>query len=155
MIQIKWVPLLCQLGTTLTYCCVQREKFIAFHCVLFVQSQNHPFPMCPFRRGGEEMCSSRESPGGLGGASSNTMLGYDTLIFAQCSKGAQLHVTCAPGPCLLLRGRKNRCNFKLAALQLLRERLEVSGGKDRAAQGSQRPVFSWFFKVLLQNCIKK
>lgn len=51
---------------------------------------------------------------------------------------------------LLLYGRKTTCNFKLAALQLLGERLEVSGGKERAAQGSQRPVFSDFTKCSLR-----
>lgn len=79
----------------------------------------------------------------------------DTPIFAHCSKGAQLHTTCASVPCLLPCGRKNRCNFKLPASQLLGEKLEVSGGKEGAAQRSRRPVFSWFYKVLLQNCIQK
>jgi len=58
----------------------------------------------------------------------------DMLIFAHRSKGAQLHATCASIPGLLLCGRKTKCNFKLAASQLLGERMEVSGGKKRAVR---------------------
>lgn len=74
----------------------------------------------------------------------------DTLIFARCSKRAQLHATCASLPRSLLHGRKNRCNFQLAASQLLGERLEVSGGKERAAQGS--PDFTkCSFRIVSRN----
>lgn len=126
--------------------CTKREIHRILPCpVLFVQSQNHLLPTCPFW-GGVSRCAPAGSPWlALEVLPPMPSWVSDILPFPHCSKGAQLDATCASVPCLLLRGRKTRCSFKWAASQLLREGwrwVEAGKGQHRVPGDPCSPDFT-------------